>query len=112
MTMRAAEFNQLIAKRDKTGLMAAEAYIIVHHPQWQFVRRLLDEDAIGKLMYVSGKFTYDNHANTGNIRTHSMEKNADVLADVQVQFPGFSIRPMSASECIPIRKCCFMESPE
>ncbi|MCV6598329.1 MAG: Gfo/Idh/MocA family oxidoreductase, partial [Mangrovicoccus sp.] len=41
MTMQAAEFDALIEKRDQTGLLAAEAYMIVHHPQWQFVQKLI-----------------------------------------------------------------------
>ena len=33
--MRAKEINELIKLRDDTGLLVAEAYMIVHHPQWQ-----------------------------------------------------------------------------
>ncbi|MFD2856592.1 Gfo/Idh/MocA family protein [Seohaeicola zhoushanensis] len=38
MTMQAAEFHTLMARRDQTGLLAAEAFMIVHHPQWQWVK--------------------------------------------------------------------------
>ncbi len=31
--LREAEFDQLIAARDGAGVLAAEAYMIVHHPQ-------------------------------------------------------------------------------
>ena len=34
MTLVASDFDQLIAARDKSGLFVAEAYMIVHHPQW------------------------------------------------------------------------------
>ncbi|PCJ05481.1 MAG: oxidoreductase [Rhodobacteraceae bacterium] len=87
MTMQAAEFDQLIAKRDETGLIAAEAYMIVHHPQWQFVRRLLDEGAIGKLAHVSGKFSYDNRSDMGNIRNKA-ETGGGGLRDIGVYVFG------------------------
>lgn len=38
IAMQAGEIDALIALRDSTGLVAAEAYMIVHHPQWQQVR--------------------------------------------------------------------------
>ncbi|MGB3556003.1 MAG: Gfo/Idh/MocA family oxidoreductase [Jannaschia sp.] len=68
LAMAAAEIAPLIAARDRTGLVAAEAYMIVHHPQWHFVRDLLSEDAIGRLRHVEGLFTYDNSDDPGNIR--------------------------------------------
>ena len=87
MTMQADEFDQLIAKRDETGLLAAEAYMIVHHPQWQMVRRLIDEGAIGKLAHVSGKFSFDNRADTGNIRNKA-ETGGGGLRDIGVYVLG------------------------
>ena len=47
MTMKADEFDPLIQKRDESGLLAAEAYMIVHHPQWQLARKLIADGAIG-----------------------------------------------------------------
>ena len=38
IAMTAPEIDALIAARDRTGLFASEAYMIVHHPQWQRVR--------------------------------------------------------------------------
>lgn len=68
IAMKAEEIDQLIALRDETGLVAAEAYMIVHHPQWQRAKALYDEGAIGKLIYVDGVFSYDNSGDPGNIR--------------------------------------------
>jgi len=45
IAMTAPEIDALIAARDRTGLFASEAYMIVHHPQWQRVRTLIDEGA-------------------------------------------------------------------
>ena len=49
ISMRAEEIDQLIAARDRSGLLVAEAYMIVHHPQWQRARELVQGGAIGKL---------------------------------------------------------------
>ncbi|MCH2094746.1 MAG: Gfo/Idh/MocA family oxidoreductase [Rhodobacteraceae bacterium] len=68
LAMSASEFDRVIAARDNTGLLAAEAYMIVHHPQWQTTRRLLQDGAIGTLQRVSGAFSYDNSGDPGNIR--------------------------------------------
>ncbi len=87
MTMRAGEFDQLIAKRDQTGLLAAEAYMIVHHPQWQLARKLVADGAIGKLGHVSGVFTYDNRADTDNIRNRP-ETGGGGLRDIGVYVIG------------------------
>ena len=66
--LKATEIDQLIAARDASGLLAAEAYMIVHHPQWQRARDLVQSGAIGTLTHVDGVFTYDNRSDPGNIR--------------------------------------------
>lgn len=66
--LKAAEIAQIIKARDATGKLAAEAYMIVHHPQWQRARDLVQSGAIGKLTQVDGVFTYDNRTDPGNIR--------------------------------------------
>ena len=87
MTMQVQEFDTLIAKRDQTGLLAAEAYMIVHHPQWQYTRKLIDDGAIGKLVHVSGAFSFDNRADTGNIRNRA-ETGGGGLRDIGVYVIG------------------------
>ncbi|WP_170569553.1 Gfo/Idh/MocA family protein [Ruegeria atlantica] len=87
MTMSAPEFTTLIQKRDQTGLLAAEAYMIVHHPQWQFVRKLIADGAIGKLVHVTGAFSFDNRADTTNIRNR-VETGGGGLRDIGVYVIG------------------------
>lgn len=58
IALKAGEIDDLIALRDETGLLAAEAYMIVHHPQWQRARALLADGAIGRLLHVGGFFSY------------------------------------------------------
>ncbi len=68
--MDVAEIDRLIAARDAAGLLAAEAYMIVHHPQFQRAKVLLAEGAIGKLVHVNAVFSYFND-DTGNIRNQA-----------------------------------------
>ena len=68
MTLAAAEFDTLIAARDRTGLLAAEAFMIVHHPQFMRARALVQEGAIGRVLHVDAAFTYNNAQETENIR--------------------------------------------
>lgn len=87
MTMHATEFDALIENRDQTGLLAAEAYMIVHHPQWQLTRKLIADGAIGKLAHVTGAFSFDNRADTGNIRNKA-ETGGGGLRDIGVYVIG------------------------
>lgn len=68
VAMRASDIDALIAARDASGLTVAEAYMIVHHPQWAKVKDLIAEGAIGTLGHISAQFTYNNRADPENIR--------------------------------------------
>ncbi|MGH1416562.1 MAG: Gfo/Idh/MocA family protein [Pelagimonas sp.] len=87
LAMSAPEFDAVIAKRDETGLMAAEAYMIVHHPQWQRAKALYEAGAIGKLMRVNGAFSYDNAADVGNVR-NDPSKGGGAIPDIGVYIYG------------------------
>ena len=50
--MRAEEINELIKLRDDTGLLVAEAYMIVHHPQWQKAKEIVQSGVLGELIQV------------------------------------------------------------
>jgi predicted dehydrogenase len=67
ISMTAPEIDQIIAARDKSGLLAAEAYMIVHHPQWIRAKELVQSGAIGPLRHVDAAFSY-NLTDMGNIR--------------------------------------------
>ncbi len=87
MTMRTEEFDTLIAKRDQTGLLAAEAYMIVHHPQWHLTQKLIADGAIGQLVHVTGAFSFDNRQDTSNIRNRA-ETGGGGLRDIGVYVIG------------------------
>ncbi|WP_420011142.1 Gfo/Idh/MocA family protein [Tateyamaria sp.] len=70
ITLREAEFDDLIAARDAAGTLAAEAYMIVHHPQWQHARDMVQSGAIGALRHVTGAVSFDNR-DMANIRNQA-----------------------------------------
>lgn len=82
ITMSETDFDTLIAVRDETGMLVSEAFMIVHHPQWDRVRELLDREAIGKLKLVNASFTYDN-PDMGNIRNNA-DSGGGGLRDIGV----------------------------
>lgn len=84
--LSAGAIDPLIALRDETGLQAAEAYMIVHHPQWARVRHLLADDAIGDLRHVDGVFCYNNPDMT-NVRFDAA-KGGGSLPDIGVYTIG------------------------
>ncbi|WP_299884846.1 Gfo/Idh/MocA family oxidoreductase [uncultured Ruegeria sp.] len=108
MTMRAREFDALIKKRDDTGLLAAEAYMIVHHPQWQMVRKLIADGAIGKLAHVTGAFSFDNRTDTTNIRNRA-ETGGGGLRDIGVYVIG-SARYATGQEPVTVQSAIRWEN--
>ncbi|SEN96144.1 Gfo/Idh/MocA family protein [Palleronia pelagia] len=68
MAMTAEQYDDLIAARDESGLMATEAYMIAHHPQWKMVRELLADGTIGDLCHVNAVFCYNNADKPENVR--------------------------------------------
>ncbi len=67
IAMKAREIDQIIAARDRTGLLAAEAYMIVHHPQWQRAKEWFEAGEIGDLVHADVAFSF-HLTDLGNIR--------------------------------------------
>lgn len=99
MTMQAAEFDRLIEARDRSGLLVAEAYMIVHHPQWIRARELLQNGAIGRLVHVDAAFSYDLRDMT-NIRNRP-EVGGGSLPDIGVYTLG-STRFVTGEEPVAV----------
>lgn len=100
LAMRAEDFDPVIAKRDETGLLAAEAYMIVHHPQWQKARDLVQGGAIGTLVHVDGVFGYNNASDPSNIRNDA-GKGGGGIPDIGVYTYG-STRFVTGEEPVEI----------
>lgn len=100
VAMRADEIGRLIAARDASGLLATEAYMIVHHPQWQRARALLAEGAIGRVLHADAHFSYDNRADPGNIRNRP-ETGGGSIPDIGVYTCG-SVRWATGAEPVAL----------
>ena len=68
MAMRAGDFDALEAAAKKADRLCAEAFMIVHHPQFIRARELVQSGAIGKLVHVDTVFSYNNAGDVTNIR--------------------------------------------
>src|SRR5205807_10233543 len=56
--MNVAETLQLIAARDRTGVVMGEAFMVQVHPQWVRIAELVRAGRIGKLRSAVGTFSY------------------------------------------------------
>ena len=99
IAMQASEIDQLIAARDASGLLAAEAYMIVHHPQWLRAKAWLEAGEIGQLRHVVAAFSY-NLTDTTNIRARP-ETGGGGLRDIGVYTFG-SARFVTGSEPVDL----------
>ena len=45
--------------------------MIVHHPQWQRARQMVVDGAIGRVVHITGAFSYDNSDDPQNIRNQA-----------------------------------------
>lgn len=70
LAMNVAEADRIIAARDASGRFCAEAFMIVHHPQWALVRQWLESGRIGTLRHADAVFTFDN-PDPANIRNRA-----------------------------------------
>jgi len=60
IALHADEIAPLIAARDANNVLVCEAFMVTYHPQWEKVRSLISEGAIGRLRHVQGAFSYFN----------------------------------------------------
>ena len=67
IALNAAEARELLAIRDRTGVLIGEAFMVRSHPQWIEARRLVREGRIGELRFISACFSYFK-LDPGNIR--------------------------------------------
>ncbi len=106
IALHAAEFDRLIAAHDAAGKLAAEAFMIVHHPQFIRARELVQGGAIGRLVHVDATFSFFNDDAT-NIRNRP-EAGGGGLRDIGVYTFG-SVRFVTGQEpdAIPYAKLRF-----
>jgi predicted dehydrogenase len=96
IAMQAADIDRIIAARDATGLVAAEAFMIVHHPQWMRAQEWVAGGEIGDMEHADAAFSYDNRDEPGNIRNRP-ETGGGSLPDIGVYTFG-SMRFVTGAE--------------
>jgi predicted dehydrogenase len=99
MTMQASNFDQLIAARDASGLLAAEAFMIVHHPQMIRARDIIASGTIGRVRHVGATFSFYN-GDMDNIR-NKPEAGGGGLPDIGIYTFG-SVRFLTGQEPLSI----------
>ena len=99
IALRAEEIDAIIAARDRTGLLAAEAYMIVHHPQWQRAKEWLASGEIGTLRHVDAAFSF-HLTDMGNIRNRP-DTGGGSLRDIGVYTFG-STRFVTGAEPVTL----------
>lgn len=83
ITLAAQEFDQLEAAAAKAGRLCAEAFMIVHHPQFARARDIVQGGEIGNLVHVDAVFSYDNTGDVTNYR-NKPEMGGGGLRDIGV----------------------------
>ena len=106
IALAASDFDALIAARDRAGKLAAEAFMIVHHPQFIRARELVQGGAVGKLVHVDATFSYFND-DSANIRNQAAAGGGG-LRDIGVYtFGGTRFVTGQEPEAIPYAKLRF-----
>lgn len=100
VAVKAAEIDALIALRDQTGKLAAEAFMITHHPQFERARALVQGGAIGEIRYVDSAFSFDNGSEPGNIR-NTPETAGGAMRDIGVYILG-ATRFVTGAEAVSV----------
>lgn len=100
IALDASEIDRLIAARDAAKLLVAEAYMIVHHPQWVRAKEWLEAGEIGTLRHVDAAFSFNNESEPGNIRNRP-ETGGGSLRDIGVYTFG-SCRFVTGAEATDV----------
>jgi predicted dehydrogenase len=99
IALKAEEIDGLIAARDRTGKLAAEAFMVTHHPQWLRARDLVRGGAIGRLRQVQSGFTFMLRDPT-NIRNDA-SRGGGALRDIGV-YPTVTTRFVTGAEPLAV----------
>jgi predicted dehydrogenase len=99
IALKAEEIDQLIAARDRSGKLAAEAFMVTHNPQWLRTRELVQGGAIGRLRHVQGAFSFFL-LDPVNIRNDA-SRGGGALRDIGV-YPTVSTRFVTGAEPVAV----------
>lgn len=95
LALTTAEIDELITLRDETGMLISEAFMVYYHPQWQKVRSLLSDGAVGELKHIRGAFSF--YTNDPNNTRNVPELGGGALRDIGV-YPVVTSRIATGQE--------------
>jgi len=95
MALQADQIDRVIAARDAAGLLAAEAFMIVHHPQMARARQIVAGGTLGHIRHVNVTFSFFND-DTDNIRNQA-DAGGGGLPDIGIYAFG-SVRFITGQE--------------
>jgi len=101
IALAASEIDRLIAARDRAGKLAAEAFMVTHHPQWLRTRELVQGGAVGRLRQVQSGFTFLNR-DPRNIR-NDPAVGGGALRDIGV-YPTVTTRFVTGEEPVAVTR--------
>jgi D-xylose 1-dehydrogenase (NADP+, D-xylono-1,5-lactone-forming) len=58
LALDVGEVDAMTAAARKAGVVLAEAFMYLHHPQTTMVKQMVDAGAIGKLLHIQGAYTF------------------------------------------------------
>lgn len=100
IALHAREIDQIIQARDAAGKLAAEAFMIVFHPQWLKAKEWVEAGEIGRVLHVDTAFSYDNRDDPANIRNRA-DTGGGGLRDIGVYTFG-SVRFVTGAEPVDL----------
>lgn len=62
------EATEMVEAADKAGVLLSEAFMYRYHPRYQTIKDLIASGAIGEVRGIRSAFTFNNAANTTNVR--------------------------------------------
>jgi predicted dehydrogenase len=99
IALKAEEIDRLITARDRSGKLAAEAFMVTHHAQWRRVRELVQGGTIGRLRHVQAAFSFLLR-DPANIRNDA-SRGGGALRDIGV-YPCVATRFVTGAEPVAV----------
>ena len=60
LSLKAKDIDPLIKSSKKNKVIIKEAFMVRHHPQWQWIKKFINDGNIGKISSISTVFSYSN----------------------------------------------------
>ncbi|MEL6921208.1 MAG: Gfo/Idh/MocA family oxidoreductase, partial [Pseudomonadota bacterium] len=100
LALKTDDILPVIEARERNGVIVCEAFMVTYHPQWEKVRDLIADGAVGTLRQVDAVFTYFNK-DPSNMR-NVPKLGGGVIPDIGV-YPTVTTRFATQAEPLRVR---------